>query len=159
MIDTIRKDSAGVMGLPAADKVDRPGDRQSLNAAVLVADGDKKTRKQFSAILNKTEYDAVVAGDGHEAIEQFLKKSFDIVFTALKMPGMDGLTVSLHVKATSLNTPVILMIDENLNNIMSRIKAGRIDCVISKPFGSGAIQKAVQYFVAQPVTDSALPSA
>ena len=89
--------------------------------------------------------------NGEEALDLFLKRSFDIVFTALKMPGMDGLTLSLQVKATSLNTPVVLMLDENTENAMSRIKAGRIDCVMSKPLGSGEIQKVMQYFLGKRV--------
>ena len=84
--------------------------------------------------------------NGEEALDLFLKRSFDLVFAALKMPGIDGLTLSLQVKATSLNTPVVLMLDENTENAMSRIKAGRIDCVISKPLKFEEIQKTVQYF-------------
>jgi FixJ family two-component response regulator len=45
------------------------------------------------------------------------------------MPGMDGLTLSLHVKGMSLNTPVVLLLDENIVNVMSRIKVGRIDFI------------------------------
>ena len=128
MKDTSSKSNTGVLILPPADKGDRIFDRPSIEASLLVADDDPKTRKQFLAILDRTEFDGVVAGNGQEAIDQFLKNSFDIVFTALKVPGMDGLTVSLQVKAASLNTPVVLMLDDHLENIMSRIKAGRIDC-------------------------------
>ena len=111
-----------------------------------MADGDNHLGKQFSAIVDRMGYDVVVASNGEEALDLFLKRSFDTVFMALKMPGMDGLTLSLQVKSTSLNTPVVLKLDEHLENIMNRIKAGRIDCVMSKPLSFGEIQKAVQYF-------------
>ena len=124
-------------------------DGKKQKDSVLVADGDKHLRKQLAAMINSMGYDVVVASNGEEALDLFLKRSFDIVFTALKMPGMDGLTLSLQVKATSLNTPVVLILDEHeyLENIMNRIKAGRIDCVLSKPLSFGEIQKTVQYFV------------
>ena len=121
-------------------------DGKNRKGSVLVADGDNQIRKQLSAVLDGMKYDVVVAGNGESALDLFLKRSFDIVFTALKMPGMDGLTLSLQVKATSLNTTVFLILDEHLEYFMNRIKAGRIDCVVSKPLGSGEIQKAVQYF-------------
>ncbi len=98
-------------------------------------------------MIDRMGYDVVVASNGEEAFNQVLKGSFNIVFTALKMPGMDGLTLSLQVKATSLDTPVVLILDEHLENIMNRIKAGRIDCVMSKPLSFGEIQKTVPYFV------------
>ena len=122
-------------------------DGKKQKNSVLVADGDKHIRKRISAMIDRMGYDVVVASNGEEALDLFLKRSFDIVFTALKMPGMDGLTLSLQVKATSLNTPVVLILDEHLENIMNRIKAGRIDCVMSKPLSFGEIQKTVQYFV------------
>ena len=121
-------------------------DGKKQKDSVLVADGDNHLRKQLSAMIDRMGYDVVVASNGEEALDLFLKRSFDIVFTALKMPGMDGLTLSLQVKATSLNTPVVLILDEHLENIMNRIKAGRIDCVMWKPLRSGEIQKTVQYF-------------
>ena len=137
------------MGLPADNKSDMIRDGKKQKGPVLVADGDNHLRKQLSTILDGMGYDVVVTGNGESALDLFLKRSFDIVFTALKMPGMDGLTLSLHVKASSLNTPVVLILDENIDIAMSRIKAGRFDCVMLKLLGTREIQKAVQFFFRQ----------
>ncbi len=112
----------------------------------MVADSDKQIRKRLSIVLDGMGYDIVVSSNGEEAFKQVLKRPFNIVFTALKMPGMGGLNLSLQIKAVSLNTPVVLILDEHLENIMNRIKAGCIDCVMSKPLGSEEIQETVQYF-------------
>jgi len=122
-------------------------DGKKQKDSVLVADGENYLGKQLAAMIDRMGYDVVVASNGEEALDLFLKRSFDLVFTALKMQGKDGLTLSLQVKATSLNIPVVLILDNYLENIMNRIKAGRIDCVMSKPLRSEEIQKAVQYFV------------
>jgi DNA-binding NtrC family response regulator len=121
-------------------------DGKKQKGSVLVADGDRHFGNQLLAMIDGMGYDVVVARNGEKALDLFLKGSFDIVFTALKMPGMDGLTLSLQVKATSLNTPVVLILDDHLENIMNRIKAGQIDCVMSKPLSFGEIQKTAQYF-------------
>jgi len=134
------------MYLPTDDEADIICDSQNRKGSVLVADGDNQIREQLSAVLDGMGYDVAVSTNGEEALDLFLTRSFDIVFTALKMPGMDGLTLSLQVNATSLNTPVVLILDEHLESIMNRIKAGRIDCVISKPLKFEEIQKTVQYF-------------
>jgi len=52
----------------------------------------------------------------------------------------------LALAIVHLNTPVVLILDDHQENILIKIKAGRIDCVIFKPFGLEDIQKAVQYF-------------
>jgi DNA-binding NtrC family response regulator len=121
-------------------------DKKKQKGSVLVADDDNHLGKQLSALIDRMGYDVVVTGNGENALDLFLNRQFDAVFTALKMPGMDGLTLSLQVKASSLNTPVVLILDEHLEYFMNRIKAGRIDCVLSKSLSFGEIQKTVQYF-------------
>jgi CheY-like chemotaxis protein len=140
------KNNFGIMTLPAAYDADIIGGTENRNRSVLVVNDSKKVRKQLSTLLHKIGSDVVVSNNGAEALDLFIKKYFDIVFTALKMPGMDGLTFSLQIKAASLNAPVVLILDEHIKGIMNRIKAGRIDGVIFKPFRFGEIQKTVQYF-------------
>ena len=65
----------------------------------------------------------------------------------LAILGLNVIATSLQVKASSLNTPVVLIVDEHLEYFMNRIKAGRIDCVMSKPLSFGENQKAMEYFV------------
>jgi DNA-binding NtrC family response regulator len=89
-------------------------DGKKQKNSVLIANGDNQIRNRLSSTLDRMKYDVVVARNGQAALDLFLKQSFDIVFTALKMPGMDGLTLSLQVKATSLNTPVVLILDEHI---------------------------------------------
>jgi hypothetical protein len=52
---------------------------------------------------------------------------------------------SLQVKANSLNTPVVLVLDENLKNIAYRTRAGRIDFILFKPLKIKEVQKTLQY--------------
>jgi DNA-binding NtrC family response regulator len=145
MTETASIDSAGIRGLPAIDKPDTIIGSQSRNGSVLVASGDKDIRKQLAVILERMGYGVVVSGNGEEALNQFLKGSFKIAFTELKMPGMDGLTLSLQIKASSLNTLVVLILNEYMENFINRIKAGRIDCVTFRPIGFREIRKVVQY--------------
>jgi two-component system response regulator SaeR len=141
---TIIRGNAGGRGFPADDGDDFICEKQNKNGSILVANGDKRISNQLAAILDKIGYDVVVSSNGEQALDLFLRRPFDIVFTALKMPGMDGLTLSLQVKGMSLNMPVVLILDENIENVMSRIKVGRIDFILFKPLKSGSIQQTVK---------------
>jgi PleD family two-component response regulator len=88
MIDVVSKDNAGVMNLPDDDESDMICDGKNRKGSVLVADGDNHIRDKLLAITDKMGYDVVVASNGEEALDLLLKGSFDIVFTALKMPGI-----------------------------------------------------------------------
>jgi CheY-like chemotaxis protein len=141
------KNNFGIMTLPDANDADIIGNTENRKRSVLIANDSKKVRKQLSTLLHKIGSDVVVSNNGAEALDFFIKKYFDIVFTALKMPGMDGLTLSLQIKAASLNTPVVLILDEHIKSIINRIKAGCIDGVIFAPFRFDEIQKTVQYLL------------
>ncbi len=147
MIATVSKDNADMMNLPADDEANMIYDGKNEPCSILVVDGDGHIRNEFSTIADKMGWEIVVASNGEEALDIILKRSFDFVFTLLKMPGMGGLNLSLQVKAVSLNTLVVQILDEHLANIMNRIKAGRIDCVMPMPLKCGEIQKTVQYFL------------
>ena len=129
-------------------------DGKKQKDSVLVADGENHLGKQLSAIIDSMGYDVVVASNGEQALDLCLKRSFDIVFTVLKMRGMGGLNLSFQVKASSPHTSVVLILDEHIGKILNRLKAGRIDCVMLKPLKSREIQETVQYFFNQPFTGS-----
>lgn len=55
---------------------------------ILIADDDTTVRNSLSRGLS--DYDCVVAVDGHEALERLKKENFDLLITDVRMPRMDG---------------------------------------------------------------------
>jgi CheY-like chemotaxis protein len=93
MLYTVSKDNTDVMDLPDDGEANIICENQNRKVSVLVADGDDHTRNELTAITDKMGYAVAVANNDEEALDLFLKRSLDLVFTALKMPGMDGLTL------------------------------------------------------------------
>ena len=87
-MNSIRKDNVGVMNLQDNDESDMICESQNQKGSVLVADGDNHISNKLSAVTDRMGYDVAVSNNGEEALDLLLKGSFDIVFTALKMPGI-----------------------------------------------------------------------
>ncbi|MCP4689820.1 MAG: response regulator [Desulfobacterales bacterium] len=76
---------------------------------VLVIDDEQPTLSMFRLFLNVYGYETLLAENGARGLELFDAEKPAIVFTDIKMPGMDGLTVLDRIKERAPGTEVIVM--------------------------------------------------
>jgi CheY-like chemotaxis protein len=76
---------------------------------VLVIDDDVVVGRSFDRVLSEKGYQVSTALNGEQALETIEHKQFDVVFTDIKMPGMDGLEVTERIKARCPWTPVVVI--------------------------------------------------
>ncbi len=76
---------------------------------VLVIDDDEVVGRSFDRVLSEKGYDVSTALSGEEALETMENTAFDVVFTDIKMPGIDGLEVTERIKARCPWTPVVVI--------------------------------------------------
>jgi DNA-binding NtrC family response regulator len=76
---------------------------------VLVIDDDAVVGRSFNRVLSEKGYEVSTALNGEDALHTMEGKDFDVVFTDIKMPGMDGLEVTERIKAKCPWTPVVVV--------------------------------------------------
>src|SRR3989304_1302801 len=76
---------------------------------VLVVDDDPVVGRSFTRVLSKKGYVVVTAENGREAWDRIGREEYDLVFTDIKMPGMNGLEVAEQVKARRPWIPVVIV--------------------------------------------------
>jgi DNA-binding NtrC family response regulator len=76
---------------------------------VLVVDDDAVVGRSFDRVLSDKGYQVSTVNSGEEAMHSIEEKNFDVVFTDIKMPGMDGLEVTERIKARCPWTPVVVI--------------------------------------------------
>jgi len=76
---------------------------------VLVIDDDAVVGRSFDRVLTGKGYEVSTALSGEEALKTMNEADFDVVFTDIKMPGMDGLEVAERIKARCPWTPVVVI--------------------------------------------------
>ena len=75
---------------------------------VLIIDDEKPTLAMFQLFLEAYGFEVLTAENGEEGILAFKKENPHIVFTDIKMPGMDGFEVLRRIKALAPSSPVIV---------------------------------------------------
>lgn len=76
---------------------------------ILVIDDEKPTLSMFKLFLTAYGYDVSVAEDGEKGFEMYKTLNPDIVFTDIKMPGIDGLEVLRKIRQENTETQVIII--------------------------------------------------
>lgn len=76
---------------------------------VLVVDDDPVVGKSFDRVLTPKGYAVIHAANGEEALARLEAENYDMVYTDLKMPGMDGIEVAKRIKASRPWLPVVIV--------------------------------------------------
>ncbi len=81
----------------------------NANLKVLVIDDDEVVGRSFDRVLSNKGYDVSTVLNGKDALSTIEENNYDVVFTDIKMPGMDGLEVTERIKARCPWTPVVVI--------------------------------------------------
>jgi DNA-binding NtrC family response regulator len=76
---------------------------------VLVIDDDAVVGRSFNRVLSDKGYEVDTALNGEEALKDIEAHDYDVVFTDIRMPGMDGLEVAEQIKARCPWTPIVVI--------------------------------------------------
>jgi len=101
---------------------------------VLVVDDEAIVRAGISRVLEKQGLSIHTAADGSEALEIMAEYHINIVLLDIKMPGLDGIEVLRHMRATYPGTVVIMITGHpTIQSAIECTKLGAIDYLV-KPF-------------------------
>ncbi len=111
---------------------------------ILVIDDEKPTLNMFRLFLGAYGYTALVAENAAAGLEVFRKEKPSIVFTDIKMPGMDGFEVLKQIKEIDPMTEVIVITGHGDNDLA--IQALRLNATdfINKPIDGQTLEAALK---------------
>jgi DNA-binding NtrC family response regulator len=117
--------------------------------SILVVDDELLIRDLLYDFFTGQGWDISVAEDGERALELIRAKSFDLVLSDIKMPEMDGLALTGHLKQSDPDLPVVLM--TGYPSVESAVEALRkkVDDYVIKPFNINQLYKLVEAKVGQ----------
>ena len=100
---------------------------------VLLIDDERAIRRALREIL---EFEACVvdeAENGNQALEKLKARTYDLIFSDIKMPQMDGLELLDQILALGIETPIIMISGHGtVETAVGAIKKGAFD-FIEKP--------------------------
>lgn len=104
---------------------------------ILVVEDNPINQMVIGKILQELSCTFDMAGDGLEALDKLKQDRFDLVLTDLRMPNMDGFTMTQEIRkqenAPHERLPIIAISADAMDEARERSKHSGIDAFIAKP--------------------------
>ncbi len=113
-------------------------------AKILIIDDERGIRNTLREILEDEGYDAEVAENGKQGLQMASQQAYDLIYSDIKMPEMDGIDVLSAIKNTgeyanqdtpvaSLETPIVMITGHgDVETAVQALKLGAYD-FLQKP--------------------------
>jgi len=102
-------------------------------AKILVIDDERSIRNTLKDILEFEKHQVSLAENGKEGLETAQSTVFDLIFSDIKMPEMDGIEMLVQLKESGIEAPVVMISGHgNIETAVECIKKGAFD-FITKP--------------------------
>ncbi len=126
---------------------------------VLVVDDDPAVRKSFDRVLSGKGYAVITAESGEEALRKLNEEKYDIVYSDIRMPGMNGLEVAENIKARRPWTPVVIITGYGTDIAEERAKAAGVSKFLHKPLSPAMIEDSARDVLAAPAAAAVVAAA
>ena len=100
---------------------------------VLVIDDDAVVGRSFDRVLSAKGYQVNTALTGEDALRDMETMDYDVVFTDIKMPGMDGIEVAERIKQKCPWTPVVVITGYGTQENETRASVLGVSGFVRKP--------------------------
>ena len=115
---------------------------------ILIVDDDRALRHVLAELLKSAGHTVEQAADGHEAMSRLDSCDCDLVLLDVGLPGVSGLDVLAHAKATA-SPPIVIMMtaDDTPETLLAAVRRQAYR-YLRKPFAPSAIVEVVDEAIA-----------
>lgn len=114
---------------------------KNFNLSLLYAEDDLQTRENYYEFFRVFFQEVTLAKDGEEAYEKYIEKHPDIVVFDIKMPKLDGLSLSKKIREDNKDIPIVIFsAHPNTTNLLNAIDTN-ITKFLVKPVKTFELQK------------------
>lgn len=130
----------------------------SKTPEILVAEDDPNLGLLLTEFLKKKGYKVSWAQNGDEALDLFVKGSFDLCLLDVMMPKKDGFSLAKDIRANHQQVPIIFLTAKSMEeDTLHGFKVGADD-YLTKPFSMEVLVARMEAILRRSHSDKSVPS-
>jgi len=114
-----------------------------ISLSILVVDDEEFVRETLADMLQAMNHRVLQAASGHDAIEKLESGDFDLVFTDLAMPDMDGWETAREIRKRRQDVSIVLVTGYGPGTSVPDGEDQLVNAVIGKPFDFVQVSSAI----------------
>ncbi|HED11361.1 MAG TPA: response regulator [Caldithrix abyssi] len=111
---------------------------------ILFVDDDPNMHRMVELFLRSAGVELVFAGNGRSAIKHMENHTFDIIFSDIQMPEMDGIALLQYLKEKGDTTPFIIISAFGQENMAGKALELGARAIVNKPFDRETLLKKIE---------------
>lgn len=119
---------------------------------ILIVEDDLANRKFLGAYLQMAGYDVKSVENGHDALVYIREYPPALVLTDIRLPGMNGLTLTRQIKADEslAHIPVIAVTAQAMPGDADKVREAGCEGYITKPINFALLEGYLERYLDQP---------
>src|SRR5258708_19013893 len=106
----------------------------SAQTSILIVDDDRDLAESLADVLEARGYAVELAASGEEGVVRLRQRDFDLVFTDVKLPGMNGVESFFAFRQIKPDAKVVMMTGFSVEQLLTRAVENGALAVLHKPF-------------------------
>jgi len=103
----------------------------NVTGSILIIDDELQLRKTLARILQQAGFEVTTAENAEQGLDFIKNNKFDLVFTDLRMPGMQGLDALKNIHTNNPSLPVVLFTAQpDVNSAVEALRHGATDYLL-----------------------------
>jgi len=119
----------------------------TTKGTIIVVDDDNGVRRALTEILKNEGYEITAAADGTTALTITSRRTFDLMFLDIMMPGYNGLEVITLMQAARPDMPIVAVSALSDQDILNQALVLGAREYVRKPFSPKQIAEIADRFV------------
>lgn len=111
---------------------------------ILVVEDDPLLLEALTTMLEEEGFEAAGAGSGEEALAEASRRSFDLVVTDVRMPGLDGMSMLGRLRERSVETRAVVITGFSDFHVPVEAIRLQVDDFITKPFNDDTFLRSIR---------------
>lgn len=120
--------------------------RQPIRGRVLLAEDQADTRQLLIRMLQHTGLEVVAVENGEQLVETAMRDDFELIFSDIQMPKMDGISAIVLLKAAGVDTPCVALTANTMAHEVQRYLAAGFISHLAKPVDRSQFAALLQQF-------------